>query len=399
MKQVFYPKLRLAIDGNEANVLSRVGSNVYAYQILNSLYKLIHKSDLSLRFQVTVLLAAEPIKDMPKVSSFWRYRVIKPRPFWTQLALPYHLLTHKDRYDLFYTPGHYAPGICPVPLVSSVMDLAFLRYPKQFKQSDLVKLKLWTAQAVKKAKKVIAISQFSKLEVMRFYKRKRQDVVVAYPAVGKRPKLSSSKREAYLKKHGLDRPYLLYLGTLQPRKNLVYLIKAYEKLVRKVIKEPRLKKRLPLLVLAGKVGWLADEIIRTYNSSPFRSKTKLLGFVSEEEKNYLLSQAVASVQVGLYEGFGIPVLEAYQFGTPVVASRTSSLPEAAGKAGIYVDPTSVQDIAEGLMTAVTLTTRQRQALKRLMRAHLEKFSWDKSAQMVLKTLVKVYKSSLLSSPD
>ena len=392
MKQVFYPKLRLAIDGNEANVIKRLGSNVYAYKILSSLYDLVKKSR-NPRFEVTVLLASEPVKDMPKVSSFWRYQVLKPKPFFTQLALPYYLLNQKNKFDLFYTPSHYGPSVCPLPMVSSVMDLAFLRYPKQFTLQDRTKLKLWTKQTVKKAKKVVTISQFSKLETMRFYHRRAKDVVVAYPAVDARPRLSSLKRAIYLKKQGLNRPYLLYLGTLQPRKNLVRLILAYEHLVRRAIKDKKLKKRLPHLILAGKVGWLAEEIILTARRSPFADKIKLLGFVSEEEKAYLLSKAVAGVQVGLYEGFGIPVLEAYRFGTPVVVSNTSSLPEVAGRAGIYVDPTSVNDITEGLTTAVNLTARKRQALKKLMRTQLDRFSWEKSAQVVLETLMEVAKQA------
>ncbi len=391
MKKVFYPRIKLAIDGNEANVINRVGSNVYAFEIIKAVYKLTAKeSPTQPRFDITVLLASFPVKDLPKPRNNWRYQLVGPKPFWTQLALPYYLLTHKNQFDLFYTPGHYAPSLLPIPLVSSVMDLAFLRYPNQFKTSDQIKLKVWTAQAVKKAKKVITISQFSKLEVIRFYHRRRDDVVVAYPAVYERPRINQAQKARFLKKNNLNKPYLLYLGTLQPRKNLVRLVKAYEKLyLLTAQKRPKKLSTLPDLVIAGKVGWLADEILKTIKISKRKSKIKLLGFVTEAEKHYLLSQAVASVQVGLYEGFGIPVLEAYQFGTPVVVSNSSSLPEAAGKAGIYVNPQSTTDIAEGLYQAVNLTNRQRQALKKLMQTHLKKFSWEKSAQVVLETLKDV----------
>ena len=390
MKKIFYPKIKLAIDGNEANVSHRVGSNVWAYEILSQLHQLIDRPEQTPKFQVTVLLSQPPVKDMPLAKSNWRYQVIGPKPFWTQLALPYYLLNHKAEFDLFFTPGHYGPSFSPVPLVSSVMDLAFLRYPHQFKTSDQLKLALWTKQTVKKAKKIITISQFSKLEVMRFYHRKRKEIAVAYPAVNERPRLNQAQKQAYLKKVKLaDRPYLLYLGTIQPRKNLVRLIQAYELLLKLLSAQGIKDKDRPLLVFAGKVGWLADEFLKTLEASPAKRKIKLLGFVKETEKHYLLDQALASVQVGLYEGFGIPVLEAYQFGTPVVVSNTSSLPEAAGQAGIYVNPTSTKDIAEGLFTAVNLTWRKRQALKKLMQAQLKRFSWQKSAQVVLETLIQV----------
>jgi len=239
----------------------------------------------------------------------------------------------------------------------------------------------------------VTISQFTKREIIRHYHRSRRDVVVAYPAVNQRPKLNHRQKLKFLRKQKLTGPYLLYLGTVQPRKNLPRLIQAYGLLMQLLAaRQPKKKLILPKLVIAGKIGWLAEPTLRAVRRSPFQKQIKLLGYVTEEEKYFLLSQALASIQIGLYEGFGIPVLEAYQFGTPVVASASSSLPEAGGKAAIYVEETKIKSIAEGLYQAVNLTTRQRQALKKLMKHHLAQFSWQKSARLVLATITELAQS-------
>ena len=129
------------IDGNEANTPSRVGSNIYAFKILESLFKIIStRTDIA----ITVVLASEPVVDMPNETLNWSYKVVQPTRFWTQWALPLHLFLHKNTYDVFYTPGHYAPRLCPIPSVSSVMDTAYLEYPDQFKKTDTLKLTEWT---------------------------------------------------------------------------------------------------------------------------------------------------------------------------------------------------------------------------------------------------------------
>ncbi len=391
MKNAFLPKLKIAIDGNEANVLNRVGSNVYAFEVLVALEKLLRRQNkFAQEIEVTVFLAQPPIKQLPVAHQYWHYRQLRPRQFFTQLALPWYLLNHQKEFDVFYSPGHYASSLCPMPLVTSIMDLAFLDYPKQFKISDRLKLTLWTGQAVKKARKIITISRFSKREIMRRYHRRQHDIVIAYPAVGSRPRLNQTAKSKFLRRHKINSPYLLYLGTIQPRKNLKRLIQAYGLLMQLLAaRQPKKISSPPQLIIAGKIGWLAKPILRTIETSPFKKQIKLLGYVSEEEKHFLLSQASASIQVGLYEGFGIPVLEAYQFGTPVVASASSSLPESGGKAAIYVDETKAKSLAEGLYQAVNLSVRQRQQLKKIMQQHLEQFSWQQTAQTILKTLLEV----------
>ena len=219
-------KLHIAIDGNEANIINRVGSNVYAFEIISNLEELLRNNE---DVNVTVLLSSEKIEDLPQERKAWNYKVVKPAKFWTQWGLPLHLFINKDKYDLFFTPGHYAPKLSSVPYISSVMDTAYLEYPEQFKKSDTLKLTKWTEYSVKNAKKVIAISKFTKDQVVKNYAKNPDDVIVAYPSAAVDfQRYNQSNVNAFFRKHNITKPYFLFVGTIQPRKNLVKLIEAFE---------------------------------------------------------------------------------------------------------------------------------------------------------------------------
>ncbi|MEA2056638.1 MAG: glycosyltransferase family 1 protein, partial [Patescibacteria group bacterium] len=325
-------KIHIAIDGCEANVTQRVGSNVYAFNIIKQISNLLRYKK---KTRATVLLSQKPVADMPKERINWQYKIVKPDKFWTQWAEPWHLFFQQNNYDVLYTPGHYAPRLCPIPYVSSVMDLAFLQYQHQFRQTDLFQLEKWTKYSVKKASKVIAISQFTKKEIHQHYGVNPQNIIVAYPDVSLNLKETApARKKAYFKKHGISQPYFLFVGTLQPRKNLVGLIQAYELFCEKQTGE----KPLPKLVIAGKIGWLAEPILQKIKNSPVRGHIILTSFVPTAIKPILIKNALALTLVGLYEGFGIPALEALYLNTIPIVSESSSLPEVVGKAGLKVDP-------------------------------------------------------------
>jgi glycosyltransferase involved in cell wall biosynthesis len=387
--------VRIAIDGNEANVAQRVGSNAYAFELLSALERITQKKE---NFYFTILLTAKQLPDLPKARKNWQYKVITPAPFSTQFALPLHLYLNKKNYDVFFTPGHYAPRISSIPYVSSVMDLAYLYFPKQFKKKDYLQLKEWTRYSVKHAKKVIAISKFTQKDVMRNYGRKLEDVVIAYPALtdSSVDVVHSSDKTDTLEKLKITEPYILYVGTLQPRKNLLRLIEAFEVLVKKSEKKKnkaswQLDPSELQLVIAGKIGWLADEILERVKSSPIKQKIILTGYVTNLEKVVLYQNSVTTVLVGLYEGFGIPALEAMAYGSIPVVSETTSLPEVVGKAGIQVDPEETDRILAGLEEVIQLPSKRRAQLLKEGREQVKKFTWEKSAGIVLKTLQEVAK--------
>lgn len=394
-------QIHIAIDGNEANIPNRVGSNVYAYQVIKQLEE-ITRAKQNISF--TILLSQPPITDMPTERPGWVYKEVTPYPFWTQIGLPIHLYFHQDTYDVYFNPGHYAARISSVPYVTSVMDVSYLIFPQQFKKRDLVQLTNWTKYSVKNAQKIIAISQSTKKDVIKHYKRKSQDIVVAYPALTENnAQPSPSVKTAFFKKHGIGKNYIFYLGTLQPRKNLLRLIEAFESTVRYFESQ---KSGTPIkglggrrtkskqfdglqLVIAGKIGWLADDLLHRVKSSPFVDRIVLTNYVSETEKKMLYQKALCSVLVGLYEGFGIPPLESMSHGIIPVVSKTTSLPEVVGEAGILVNPESVLSIAKGLKKAITLNAKQKALYRRKMKKQLKKFDWKETAQIILDTLMEV----------
>lgn len=394
--------LHIAIDGNEANVPHRVGSNIYAFEIIKGLHKLTKNHP---RIVVTVLLSSPAIADLPTSRENWQYKVVKPQFLWTQLALPTYLHLHQEGFDVFYTPGHYAPRHSSIPYVSSVMDLGFLKFPEQFKHKDLIQLRDWTRYSVKHAAKVIVISEHTKQDVTHTYHKSAKDVVIAPPDIDSSiHPVSASAQQRTAKKFHLTKPYILYVGTLQPRKNLVRLIEAFER-TRELINNPKkqikLKTQYELrdvvpfrdiqLVLAGKIGWLADDILRKVEHSPLKDHIVLTGFIDDATKNALYQGATGSVLVGLYEGFGIPALESLAHGIIPVVSNSSSLPEVVGKAGILVDPHNITSISDGLTTMLMLTSKEKAKFRREARKQLQHFKWQKSAQIVLDTLLEVAK--------
>lgn len=393
--------LRIAIDGNEANVAQRVGSNAYAFEILTFLERISkNRSDI----RVTVLLTAPPVTDLPPERSGWRYFSFGPTFFWTQYAFSLYLFKHRRDYDVVYTPGHYAPRVSMIPYVSSVMDLAFLYFPEQFKRKDYLQLREWTRYSVKHAQKVVVISEHTKADVIKNYHLKSSQVVVAFPSVVGNDKVTYKERDRIqvFKKWKIRQPFLLYVGTLQPRKNIVRLVEAFEKIhhqagVTKEQKSSRsitqLKVQELQLVIAGKTGWLAKGILDRIQHSPVRDKIIVTGYVTDQEKAIFYKESLCTVLVGLYEGFGIPALEALYYGSIPVVSTTTSLPEVVGSAGILVDPLNVSDIARGIKEVTTLPAKERARLLKKGRQQLKMFSWQKSAEIILETLTQAARMS------
>ena len=384
------PALRLAIDGNEANTHNRVGSNVYAFELLHAMSKQVEPRAIV----ATVLLAADPREQMPVESPNWHYQVIKPSKYWTQWAAPLYLDQHKTDFDVFFTPSHYAPRDCAIPYVSSVMDTAYVAYPAEFKLKDRLQLTNWTAYSVKHAKKVVAISQFTKRCIQQVYGRSAKDIVVAYPGVRvDSEKIAASDKRRYLQEKNITDPFFLYVGTIQPRKRLSYLIEAFEQLSDQIGRansryRPRQGKAPPLphLVIAGKVGWQAAPIVARVKQSRYVRNIHLLGYVSDREKQILLQQAQALVLIGRHEGFGIPPLEAMQAGTIPIVARTGSLTEVVGPAGMLVAADDSLQLVNKMSLVLAQSPRERAAWVAKGREQVKLFSWDTSADIVLDTL-------------
>jgi len=377
----------IGLDGNEANIRERVGSNIYAYQLLWSIYQLRITN-----YEFRVYLKCDPIDDLPKETVWWKYRVLRSAKFWTQWRLPLDLYFYRSRPDVFFTPGHYAPRWSPCPTIVSIMDLSYIYFPGMFKKRDLWQLNNWTAYSVKKAKKVLTISNFSKNAIIKHYHLKKDKIVVTYPGMKQNSqsvrlpvRFAESRRagQATLslkEKYSIKGDYILYVGTLQPRKNVVRLIDSFKKL-------KDTDKNLQLVVI-GKKGWLFEEIFRKVRELGLEDDVIFTDYVPEKELPAFYQNAQCFVLVSLYEGFGLPILEAMKYGCPVVASNVSSLPEVVGKAGILVDPKNIDNITAGIKTAI----ENREKLIRAGFKQAKKFSWQKCAKETLEVLEDVAKN-------
>ncbi len=354
----------VGIDANEANLTTqRVGINQYAFELLKSLY------GLKTNHTFVIYLKNPPLADLPKERLGWQYRVIPFPKLWTQTRLPWDLYTHSPKPAIFFSMTHYAPRFAPMPTVVAIMDLGFLHSPEQFTAKDFNQLKHWTEYSVNQAKKVIAISKHTKQDIIKEYNKAEIDVVVTY--LGYDKELFRPTRDPkVLAKYNIKQPYILFLSSLKPSKNVEGLVKAFDQ-----VSQPDLQ-----LVIAGKKAWMFDQIFTLVKELKFEKKVIFTGFVEEKEKPVLMTMAQAFVLPSFYEGFGIPVLEAMACGTPVVVSKVASLPEVAGDAGVYVDPTSIASITLGIETALGVN-RAEFVKKGFKRVQL--FSWDKCAQATL----------------
>ncbi|NMC36065.1 glycosyltransferase family 4 protein [Candidatus Beckwithbacteria bacterium] len=371
----------IGIDGNEANVQNRVGSNVYAYELLSALHELIRVDKTK---QVRVYLKQDRQTTLPGILTNWDYKTFGPSLAWTQWRLPLELTLEKlsgKAPDIYFSPGHYSPRFSSVPTVVTIMDLAYLMFPDDFRGSDLRQLKAWTRRSVKKASHILAISQSTKDDIVKHYRINPEKITVTYPGlslkVSKKPGDNSFKNlQAYL---GITRPYLIYVGTLQPRKNISALLDSFTILKKQF---PKLK-----LVIVGKKGWLYDEIFTKVKNLKLRSEVIFTGYVSNFEKYELLRHAQAFILPSLYEGFGLPVLEAMALDVPVIVSRVSSLPEVGGEAAFYIDdPKSAQNIAQVTSSVLQLSVNRLKEIQAKGRAQALKFTWQDCAQKTLTVL-------------
>jgi glycosyltransferase involved in cell wall biosynthesis len=371
----------IGVDGNEANVKQRVGIGQFAYQVLRQFYQ----KDFGHTYQIYLKNSPQALTALPNKES-WHYKVVGPRLLWTQLALPAHLFCEHLKPDVFFSPTHYAPRFAPLPTVVAVMDLSFLFFPEQFRKRDLWQLRLWTTYSVKKAKKVVAISEATKRDLIKHYHLAPDKVVVASPGYDKKkfcPGIREQKKEIrkVKEKYGIKGNYVISVGTLQPRKNYLRLIDAFSQ----IIKNGGSSFSDLFLVIVGKRGWLEKPIFRHISESGLENRVILTGFTPEKDLPYLYAGAQVFCLVSLYEGFGIPVLEATACGTPVILAKSSSLPEVGGNAAVLVDPENIQAITAALMEVLENKEKQTKLQLRGWQ-NVKRFSWKNCAQKIIQAL-------------
>lgn len=364
--------MRISLIGYEANIKNRVGSNQYAFELIKALYQLDYKN------QYCVYLPSLPLPDLPKERKNWHYRVVGPPRLWNIFGLPRALFQQRPKPDLVFNPGHYCPLFSPAPLVVSIMDLGYLRYPHQFTKPILAKLKFWTLLSIKRAVHILAISKSTKNDIIAYYpSRGRSLISVTYPGYDKekfKKQEARGKIEEVKRKYKIKQNYILFLGTLKPNKNIEGLLQAFARLGEKNLQ----------LVVAGRKGWMFKTIFEKVRKLGLGKQVIFTGFVEEGDVPVLMSGAEVFVMPSFWEGFGIPAIEAMACGTPVVVSNAGSLPEIVEEAGIVINPYDAKDIARGIKAA--MENRERLIKKGFKQSR--QFSWEKCAQETLKILEK-----------
>jgi len=315
---------------------------------------------------------------------------------WTRFALPFHLFTQKEKLNLFFSPSHYSPAFSPFPTIPTIHDIGYLQFQNQFTKKDLYQLINWTKESLKKASQIITVSQFSKDEIIKTYNIDPQKISIAYNGVDTPPKIDQKTQEKILSSYNLKSTiYYLYLGTLKPNKNIPFLVRSFSKLLKQVKTTPRLIKEgvggrlIPKLVIAGKKGWLFDEIFAAVKKEGIEKNVVFTDFVTEEQKWTLYQNAISSVLPSVYEGFGIPAIESMKIGTPVIVSNIPPFKEVVGNSGLFIDPTDTNDLCQKMIDIADSKTREK--FSKLGKTQADKFTWDNTAKSVLQVFEKFNK--------
>lgn len=370
---------RIWIDGYEANVPQRLGSGQVSFEVLRNIENLDHENDY------TIFLPTSPVADMPKEREGWRYKVLKPKRLWTRIALPFALFSAKHKPDVFFTPTHYIPRFTKVKRVVMIFDLSYLHFKEMFKRKDIYQLNNWTRYSLENSTHILTISNTTKKDILKNYQIPNNKVTVVYPGFDANyyhPISDQSKIKEVKNKYNIDREYVIFVGTLQPRKNLIRLIESFAKI-----------ENLKLVIVGkttgvGRQGWMFEKILKRPKELGITDKVIFTGFVPTEELPYLVNGAKAFVLPSLWEGFGIPAVDAMACGVPVVVSNVSSLPEVVGDAGLLFDPTSVDQIEQAIRT-ITTDKKLHSKLSKKAIERAKKFSWKKMTKDVIRVLETV----------
>lgn len=294
---------------------------------------------------------------------------------WLQAVLP--PLLEKRQIDLFHSTLFLLPVLCRCRAVVNVYDLTVYRYPASMEWKNRWILRLLLSRSIGVAGRIVTLSEFTRREMQSRWPESAEKVVVipGAPSLGisetQEDDASRSGFERILRQHGVQRPYLLYVGTVEPRKNIGRMLEAYSLL-------RRMGGRDHQMVLVGPPGWGLRQIRRSLERSDIRPYVKWLGYVPDEDLAVLYKHAELFLYLSLYEGFGFPPLEAMAAGTCVVAADRGSLPECLGDAAALVNPLDTNSIATTLHQLIQKEDlRQEYVQKGYLQSR--RFSWEKSA--------------------
>ena len=355
--------MSIGIDGSRAFLPERTGIEEYSYQVIKHLRE-------SLRGE-SVFLYVRPEQEVDfELPKHWQVKKLWAPRLWTQVRLSLEILLHP--VDALFIPAHTAPIIHPRKTIVTIHGLEYEFCPQAYSLLERSYMRLSIRYSCLAASTLIAVSENTRKDLISLYGVPKEKIVVVSEGYEQNIKYQISNIKIYSKI--LNTKYILFIGRLEERKNIARIVEAFG-----ILKE---KYGIPhQLVLAGKAGYGYQNIKYQISNIKYRDEVVELGYVSEEEKWTLLRGADVLVFPSLYEGFGIPVLEAQSVGTPVVTANTSSLPEVGGDGAVYVDPQSSEAIAEGVQEVLSDEALRGGIIEKAIR-NRDRFSWKKCANEI-----------------
>ncbi len=325
------------------------------------------------------LFTAHPPAELPPSIEVQRPRWNTDRPalriLWEQLALP--LAARRVQADVLHATAFVAPIAPQRPTVITIYDVSFALFPQFFRGFNQTYLRAGTRWSARQARRIIVISECARRDVHRLYNVPLDRIDVAYPGVDETFGRAEPERvQEFRRSKNLPDKFLLYLGTLEPRKNLAMLVRAFA----------QLKHECPeaVLVLAGGLGWLADDVFAAIEACGVKDSVWLPGYIAAEEKALWYAAATAFVFPSRYEGFGMPPLEAMACGAPVITSNAASLPEAVGEAGLMLAPDDVGGWTAALKRIWSDAPYRTELADRGAR-QAQQFTWQATSRQIART--------------
>jgi len=357
--------LRIAIDASRTTVARLTGTEHYALRLIQSL--IIANDQREKPHQLKLYFRDTPQADLFPKSQYTDQIAIPFARAWTHLRFASEIW--KTRPDSTFVPAHTLPFLFLGKSIVTVHDLGYKYFPEAHPPRQRIYLDMTTRYSQARASIILADSQATADDLNSFYGTAPDKIKVIYPGVDAQPLLDTLQDIALIRaKYDLPERYFLFIGTLQPRKNIKRIVQAFAQW------QHQYDNQDTALVLAGGQGWLFDE---TWVAGI--KNIKLTGYIEEADKSTLLQGAIALVFPTLYEGFGFPVIEAMHCGTPVIASTTSSLPELVGDAGLLVNPENEPAIVDAMQRYHTDDGLRSQMIQAGYQ-QAKRFTWEKTAQ-------------------
>lgn len=362
---------RIGIDASRVNRKEKTGTENYSTSLIRALMQRETEHEF-------VLYSSGPLngEDFTYLPSHVHSRVIRAPRLWTQGRLSLEMVFHRP--DLLFIPSHTIPWVHPKNVIVTCHDLAFEVFPNCYKPQTRRELQMTTKQMVDWGTIIIAVSENTKKDLMSYYHARDDQIRVIYHGYNEEiPSYTQQFSQQLRASLHLHDPYIITVGRVELKKNILRLVMAYETLLKK-------KNISQKLLIVGKLSYGAQKVQDYIINHGLQKHVFLVGYLDQKSYTSLLAEADLFIYPSLYEGFGLPLLEAFACDIPVCASRTSSIPEVVGDSALLFDPLDNESIAS-TMYSILSRPALRNTLQVKGKNRLKKFSWEKCARETMDT--------------